>query len=242
MRPYQGGVAGNGHPAPHPPGTVIVPTSGTARYMEFWQCLEGLLVPPGTRLLTTKSAELARGLNDAVAKSIGEWVWFLGDDHTFEDDLLLRLLGHHLPAVGPLNVARIPPFQPIVLRGASPAASFLLDWDEVPTGGGLWALPHDVYTGQAGLLVRREVLDRLERPVFRIGQYQSDRLNEDFWFTQSLRNLGVPHVLDTGAVMGHLNAFAVVPTVVEDRWKLAFTYNFKPAFSAWPPAAPVAAA
>lgn len=209
----------------HPAGTVIVPTSGNIRYIAFYMALERLAVPAGTRLLLTESSELARALNDALAQMHGEWVWFVGDDHEFEPDLVMRLLGYNLPMVGPLNIQRIRPFGPVLLRGPSQAESVPITWDEVPTGGGLWALPADMYTGQSGLLVRKSVLDLIERPVFRIGQYQPDRLNEDFYFNAQLRAQGVPHVIDTGVVMGHINSFSLGAAVNDGEWRVTVSRN-----------------
>lgn len=221
---------------PHPVGTVIVPTSGTPRYTAFYAALEALQVPAGSRLITTESCELAAALNKAVDQMLGEWIWFLGDDHTFDPTLLLRLLDHNLDVVVPLTVQRQSPFGPILLRGKTQADSFAMSWDEVPTGGGLWALPADVYTGQAGALVRKGVIDRVEKPMFRIGQYNPEKLNEDFYFNARIRELGIPHVVDTGAVLGHINSFAITPYVENGTWRVALIRNGQPEFRATPPA------
>ena len=82
-----------------PPGTVVVPTSGTPRFIEFYDSLEQLRVPLGTRLTRTESSDLVRALNTACDQLHGEWMFLLGDDHTFDPDVLLRLLSHKLPAV-----------------------------------------------------------------------------------------------------------------------------------------------
>ena len=217
---------------PYPAGSVIVPTSGTPRYMEFYQCLEALRVPAGTRLVTTKSSDLAAALNKAVARATADWVWFLGDAHTFHPDVLLRLLSHELPAVVALNIQRVPPFGPVILRGPDAPRATIVAWADVPASGDLWSLPADHFAGSAGLLVSRAVLDRIPAPLFRVGQYQPDRLNEDFWIFDQLRALGVPTVVDLGARLGHLNAFAAVPTVRDGRWWVTFCQDDKLAFAA----------
>jgi hypothetical protein len=217
---------------PYPAGTVIVPTSGTARYMEFYQCLERVEVPAGTRLTWGKSSDLAKQLNLACADLHGEWVWFLGDDHTFRPDTLLRLLAHGLPAVVPLNIQRVPPFGPVILKGATRPESTVLSWTEVPVGDGLWYLPAQHYTGTAGLLVRRDVFARIPKPAFRIGQYAPDRLNEDYWLFDQLAQLGVPTVVDLGTRLGHCNSFSAEPTVKDGQWWVTFAQDRKLAFAA----------
>jgi hypothetical protein len=200
--------------------------------MEFYECLERLHVPAGTRRGVSKSCDLAKALNMLLDQATGDWVWFLGDDHTFAPDLLLRLLSHQLPAVVPLNIQRVPPFAPVILKGPTQAESTTLSWAEVPAGDGLWYLPPHHYVGSAGLLVRRDVLAQIERPVFRIGQYQADRLNEDFWLFEQLEKQGVRVPVDLGARMGHLNAFAAMPTVRDGQWWVTFAQDTKLAFAA----------
>lgn len=221
---------------PYSAGTVIVPTSGTPRYTAFYRSLESVRVPAGSRLTTTESSDLAAALNKAVDQATGDWVWFLGDDHTFPPDILFRLLSHGLPAVVALNVQRVPPFGPVILKGPTRPEAVGLDWDDVPVGGGLWYLPARHYAGSAGLLIHRTTLDRLERPYFRVGQYNPERLNEDFYIFDQLARLGIPTVVDLGARMGHLNAYAAVPRVHEGRWTVTFTQNDKPVFSMDPAA------
>lgn len=209
-----------------------MPTSGTPRYMEFYQCLERVHVPVGTRLITTKSAELANALNKACAGAIGEWLWFMGDDHTFPTDILVRLLERRLPAVVPVNIQRVPPYGPVILRGENAPKSEIISWSEVPVGDGLWALPSDHFVGSAGLLVQRETFERIEKPYFRCGQYAVDRLNEDYWIFDQLRALGVPVVVDLGARMGHLNSLAAEPVVKDGEWWVRFSQDGKVCFAA----------
>lgn len=215
--------------SPYPPGVVLTPTSGTPRFMEFFNSMERLYVPAGTGLpVYSKSADLAAALNLMIeaTKGRGEWVWFLGDDHTFEPDVLLKLLAHNLPAVCPLNVNRHNPFGPVILQGKPGPGMKGISWGQVPPPS-LWTLPEDLHTGQAGLLIRRETLERLTPPYFRVGLYNPERMNEDIYFNESLRAIGVPTIVDTSIVLGHLNSFAVVPVYIDGRWHVAFQRDGK---------------
>lgn len=212
-----------------PPGTVIYPTSGTPRFMGFFDTLMELHVPAGTRRVRTKSSDLVRALNTACDSLHGEWAFFLGDDHEFDPGILLRLLSHRLPAVVALNLAKNPPFAPMILRGPIDQMPAQIDWTDVPVGAGLWTLPDDLHTGNNGLLVRRDVLERIEKPIWRAGQINPGILNEDFWFWQYVRTkLGIPVVIDLGAPMGHLNSFGVRPSQRNGKWTVAFTHDGAP--------------
>jgi len=204
-----------------------VPTSGTPRYMEFFSWLGRLRVPAGTQLIMTRSAEIAKSLNKALEQATGEWIFLLGDDHTFAAETVFRLLGHNLPAVVPLNIMRVPPFPPVLFKGELGPNVQSLTWDEVPAGTGLWVLPNDVHAGSAGLLVRRNALDKIEKPIFRIGQYAPDTMNEDFWLFSQLRAQGIPTVVDLGCPMGHMNYFTIRPQVQNGAWAITFSQENK---------------
>ena len=221
-------------PSEHPPGTIVVPTTGSTRYQEFYQSLERVQAPQGSGIVYSKTADLAAGLNRALDEARGEWVWFMGDDHEFSPDTLLRLLDHRLPAVVALNVQRVPPFGPVILRGQLGGEIVMIGWGDVPVGRGLWVLPHDLHAGTAGLLVRRSLLQQVPRPVFRVGQYDPERLNEDIWLHQCLREQGVPTVVDLNTALGHTNAFTVTPVLQDDGWWLTFSQDRKLAFASKP--------
>lgn len=200
--------------------------------MEFFDCLDAVRVPAGTRRIRTESADIARSLNQAIEDMHGDWVWFMGDDHTFHPDTLLRLLGHGLPAVCPLNIHRHPPYGPVLLRGEIGGLLKSIDWSEVPAGNGLWVLPRTLHTGQAGLLIQKSVLDKMPKPWFQVGRYDPAILNEDIWFNQSLRDLGIPTTVDLGAAMGHINSVAARPFVKDGKWHVGFFRSEKLCFAA----------
>jgi glycosyltransferase involved in cell wall biosynthesis len=206
--------------------------------MGFFECLDELLVPAGTRRIRTKSSDLVRALNTAYEQATGAWVFLLGDDHEFAPDTLLRLLSHHLPAVVGLNISRHPPFGPMLLKGAIDAMPVQIDWADVPVGHGLWTLPPDIHTGNNALLVQRDVLDRIPRPLWRAGQIHPGILNEDFHFWHVLRkDLNIPVVVDLGAPIAHLNHFGVRPSQRNGQWTVAFTADTKPFLEMAPRAA-----
>ncbi|MGH9876287.1 MAG: hypothetical protein ACRD5H_01500, partial [Nitrososphaerales archaeon] len=71
------------------------------RFYEFQLALEQVMVPEGSKWLIERSCDIAQNFNNGVKGMIGEWAWFMGDDHAFVPDMLLRLLAHEVDVVVP---------------------------------------------------------------------------------------------------------------------------------------------
>jgi hypothetical protein len=194
--------------------------SSVGRYDEFYTSLAGLDLPGTTHdglntvtgILKCTSACVATGLNAACRAALADparqWVWFLGDDHTFDPGLLVRLLNRNVDVVVPLVAMRYPPYPTVLFKGpGGPRYA----WVELPTTG-MMPLPVGHVAGQAGMLVRRRVLEVLEPPWFRIGQYEPASLHEDIYFTESLSKKGITIHVDCDEMMGHLQVFDVQPS------------------------------
>ena len=201
----------------HAPGTVIVPAASLARYAEFWLAVESLVVPYGTRLISVRGADIPHQLNESIRKMGGEWVWILGDDHTFNPDLLLKLLDRQKDVVMPIVPRRDPPFVPVMMHGPIASQMARYNWSEIPLEG-LFQLPRWDSCGQAGALIRKPVLDALGDPWFEGGKLTPGRLMEDMYFIQRLHELDIPIFIDCDQVMGHIANITVTPFKHEGRW------------------------
>jgi hypothetical protein len=201
----------------HAPGTVVITAASLARYAEFWLSVEALLVPHGTRLIAARGADIPQQLNEGVRKMTGEWCWFLGDDHTFDKDILLKLLDHELNFVLPVVPRRDPPFVPVLMHGPVAPKMRRYSWSELPTSG-LYKLPLWDSAGQAGALVKKPVLDRLGDPWFEGGQMTPGRLMEDMYFVHRMHALGVEMYVDCDVVMGHIANITITPQKHKGRW------------------------
>lgn len=201
----------------HTPGTVIVPASSLARYSEFWLAVEQLVVPYGTRLVCMRGADIPYQFNEGIRHSTGDWCWFLGDDHTFEPDLLLKLLDHDKDVIMPVVPRRDPPFVPVLMHGPLGLHMARYNWSELPLTG-LFQLPVGDSAGQAGVLVKKTVLDQLGDPWFEGGKLTPGRLMEDMYFIKRLHDLNVPIYVDCDQTMGHIANIAVIPMKHEGRW------------------------
>src|SRR2546430_15095642 len=97
--------------------TVIVRSSGLARYISFEMSLEGLNVPIGSHIARAITANLAGSLNDCIKNSSSPYFWFIDDDHQFENMMLVRLMAHDKPVVNGLTCMNKPPFHTVVYQG-----------------------------------------------------------------------------------------------------------------------------
>lgn len=201
----------------HAPGTIVVTAASLARYAEFWLSIEAVKVPYGTRLVAARGADVPYQLNEGIRRMTGKWVWLLGDDHTFEADLLLKLLDRNVDVVMPVVPRRDPPFVPVLMHGPVGPMMSRYGWSEVPLTG-LFTLPKGDSAGQAGALVRKEVLDKLGDPWFEGGQLTPGRLMEDMYFIKRLHDLEVPIHVDCDQIMPHIANLTLTPQRHQGRW------------------------
>lgn len=201
----------------HAPGTIVITAASLARYAEFWLSVEALSVPYGTRLIAARGADIPHQFNEGVRRMTGEWVWFLGDDHTFEPDLLMKLLDRNLDFVLPVVPRRDSPFVPVLMHGPVAPKMRRYSWTELPTTG-LYKIPPPDSAGQAGALVKKHVLDKLGDPWFEAGQLTPGRLMEDMYFIQRMHELGVDMYVDCDQVMPHIANITITPLKYQGRW------------------------
>ena len=208
----------------HPAGTVAFAAASLSRYTEFWMSLESLQVPTGTRLVASRGADIPHQLNEGVRNMAGEWVWFLGDDHTFPHDILFKLLDRQKDVVVPVIPRRDYPYVPVLMHGPLAHNMTRYTWKELPISG-LYRLPKNDPAGQAGMLVRRPILGRLGDPWFEAGKLTKGRLMEDMYFIQRLHDLDIPIWVDCDQAMGHIANITLMPQRHDGRWYVGYVTN-----------------
>ncbi len=190
----------------YPPGTVIVAAALQPRYYEFHLSLDRVAAPHGTKLHIERSCDVTQNFNNALKVMLGEWAWFLGDDHSFSPTVLMQLLSRNVDVVVPITPTKQAPWAPCVLHGPGDGSwnekMPLYRWEELSMGG-LFPLPFGDYIGQAGMLVKKHVLDRIGYPWFKCGQIDKGRMTEDLYFCGELQRLGVTVYVDTDIVIDH---------------------------------------
>lgn len=199
------------------PGTIVLASYYTGRYTDFEISMERLVAPKGTKFIRARGSSSAKNQNVGVRNREGGWVWFIDDDHTFTDDLLLRLLARDKPIVAPLVPMRYPPFElvlykrlDIVADAQHHVASFEEEFYKMSDLDGMTGLIQVQGLPKAGCLVREEIWAKMPDPWFRIGLLHPDDIEDDKYFMWEVRErYGYDLWCDTDLVVNHLNTVSV---------------------------------
>jgi GT2 family glycosyltransferase len=189
-------------------GTIGVISGDLARYADFCAALTILGKPDGTRLIWTKSVDVVGNCNTICRNYKGDWVWFIGDDHVFNPDLIIRLLEHEVDVVVPLCLKRTPPYDPVVYGRQNMKGEYV--GADLPETG----LTEIYAAGSAGMLVRREVFEAIDDPWFE----SHGGLNEDLTFCAKIRAAGFKIWCDVDTLLGHMANHTVWPAYRDGGW------------------------
>lgn len=188
-------------------GTILLASAAQPRYYEYTNSMDMLKAPIGSRYLMERGCSVIDNFNSGLRKASGEWVWFVGDDHSFSPDTLMHLLSHDVDVVVPISPMKVAPWSPCMMHGPTNGQLWhpnmeLYGWDEVSSGG-LMALPKGDFIGQAGMLVKKHVLDAIGDPWFKCGQFDPGRLQEDIFFCHEIQQKGFTVHVDQDVVFDH---------------------------------------
>lgn len=137
-------------------------------------------------LVNSKFSIVSEARNLCVSAALdakADWVLFLDSDMVFPSDVVKRLLSHEVPIVGATYPRRTLPLSLIGNRldgaGFSLADQGMVPAARLPTGC---------------LLIKASVFAQLKAPFFRCGYNEEHGkvLSEDFWFSDRMRELGLP--------------------------------------------------
>lgn len=208
---------------PLPSGTVGLIGMDTARYSEFAASIARLDKPANWEVIGAYNYDEAHARNALVDRCQGEYLWFMDDDHSFQPDILRHLLAHRLDVVCPLVLQRKPPFQPVAI----------VNGEYLKPDANLGLKKVDIM-GTAGMLIRRSVFDKLERPYFHnYDEPDNTHWPSDMNFCKALGEAGVDLYVDTSVSMAHWNALAVYPRLENGRWVVGGAVANAEAFK-WP--------
>ena len=206
----------------HPPGGVCFASSEVPRYGASLRCKDRLQVPGASldawHMGVLVAENLNLGLEAVMANPTLQWAWIMGDDHLYPDDHVLRLLDRGVDVIVPLCLNRYPPIEPTIVNHTAGRQKWL---EELPTSG-LYKLGADETCGDAGLLIRRSVLEALERPFYdqlRSGSFRA----EDQAFVRKLQRAGFAVWVDCEHVIEHIGNVALKPVVVNGAWHIRLT-------------------
>lgn len=202
-------------------GTIGIISSDLARFSDFSTCLLSLIRPTTERIVWVRGMDVCGNLNRIIKDMRGDHLFLLGDDHTFEPGILVKLLEHlerpEVDAVVPLVMKKQAPFEPVVYSSSVVNPDDGLTYyqhAELPEHG----LIQLHAAGSAGMLIKREVLKDIlqhDPPVFMTTDGMQ---NEDLHLCRKIRErrerLGLEGSgiwCDVDTRMGHIGVFAIYP-------------------------------
>jgi hypothetical protein len=205
-------------------GVVGVNSGYLGRYREFDIHLGQLEVPPGTRISWQVGLNVAFGFNQMARRMTAddEWLWILGDDHTFDACVLRQLLDRNVDIVVPLCLRRAYPFAPVIHARKDDGKWEWLGWKPIEGRSGLVnladALPDGWIpaVGNAGMLVRRRVFNTMADPWFEVGHTNPELGGSDLWFCAKAVEAGFAIHVDTDVGIGHITHAAIWPEKTAD--------------------------
>jgi len=204
----------------YPPGVVGIVTSSLGRYREFDMALGSLTVPDGSQVTWQSGLNICLNFNGILRQMLADpkykWAFTLGDDHTFSPDILLRLLKHDVDVVVPLVARRLPAYDP-VLHEAAKNGYQRIYWNYFDDKDGLIDITHKT-VGNAGMLIKREVIEGIREPWFEAGKMHPELNTPDLWFSEKLRAHGFKTYMDLNTTIGHITHTAVWPQKRNGKW------------------------
>jgi len=195
-----------------PAGEVGVATHFLGRYREFDAAFQTVWLPPGCTKEYFLGVDPCHHFNEMVRKMQSrnyEWVWILGDDHVFCQDLWMKLYERDVDIVVPLCLRRTD-FTPILNEDA--AAGFIAinqSWNQLIGKTGM--LEWYGTCGNAGMLIRKHVFDKIEEPWFRAGKLSPEFSGSDLYFAHQAQRAGFKVWIDLDNTIGHINHMAIWP-------------------------------
>lgn len=225
-----------------PNGAIAIVSSDLGRFHSFTASILNLRRSLGSPVKFFTGANIAGSCNSAVDfmyENNLEWVWFMGDDHTFDRNILFNMLtkmySKDLDILTPLCPFRKPPFGPVMFGDEisdKPGYWKIIPWWEIDKSSGEFEVN---VAGSAGMLVRRKVFDVMEKPYFRVGQDRPESLTEDLNFCKRARQHGFKILIDLDNHLGHTATCSVVPTKRSDgRWGFTLDFGFNVKFALIP--------
>lgn len=200
------------------PGVLGAARGYLGRYTEFDISLQQTRRPAGSVPRTELGVGIAHNFNELCRFTLDEpkfgWLWILGDDHAWGADLLMNLLAHEVDIVIPLVLRRNRPFRSVLHTNADEGYRNLID-NELDGLTGLVDITNLTF-GNAGILIKRRVLEVMTDPWFENGMTKSDHTGCDLYFCEKARKAGFKMYLDLDSTMGHLTTVSVRAFRTED--------------------------
>jgi hypothetical protein len=210
-------------------------TGDIFRYSVSAQCFMSLRTPAGSAVSWQIGTLIGRSLNQAFQNMMDnpalQWIWIMGDDHTYAPDAILRLLEHGKDVIAPVCLNRLPPLDPTIVEHIGPGKGRLKPLEDLPTSG-LYKLADNETCGDAGLLIRRNVLEALSPEKMGEAWHASRKSGaldaEDQSFIQKIKANGFDVFVDLETTIGHIVNITAEPVIREGKWEIALSAGNRP--------------
>ncbi len=210
-------------------GTIGVISGELTRYATFTADVVGLAqacVDLGP-VRWERGVDVCANRNRLVAGMVGDWIFWLDDDHKLGDPALVARLvtkmeAHGLDILSAFSCRRQPPFRPIVAVSDPAGAHGLrnLEPHEIPAPhslrDGVWHLPLGATVGGAGVVVHRRVYEALNDPWYEGYKLDPRNLMEDVYFAVKAGAKGFRVGLDLATPLWHTHLHHVRPDYSRD--------------------------
>ncbi len=164
-----------------------------------------LKVPNHTRVVSYERVMIDSARNLIAEKALEggyDWILYLDDDMTFSPDIFFNLASYDKDIIGALAFKREQPFEPCVYKKREDGNMYsvfpkkMMDVDAI---------------GSAGLLIKTDVLKKIEFPWFETG-YNSDKehFSVDFDFCRKAKEAGFKIWCDPDISMGHIGSPPII--------------------------------
>ena len=217
-------------PSDHHPGAVALITGEQFRFAQSARCAMTMMAPAGSALAWPMGVLVAHNINLAFQSVLDnpalQWCFLMGDDHTYPPDIIPKLLDRNVDAVIPLCLNRAPPIEPtIAVRMDDGRHRFKL-LSELP-GSGIYRLADNETCGDAGLLIRRHVLEKIGAP-WHLTKKSGAHDAEDREFTERIKDHGFSVHVDLDNPIGHIAPTVLSPVRYQDQWNIRLEIAGKP--------------
>lgn len=189
---------------------IGLPTYNGHYYPDMKRCLNALVKKShlsGIDVMTIEGegSDLPQLRNKIVTQALQNectHLFFIDSDMVFPDDGLLKLLKHDRDIISGLCVMRAEPHTPVAKK-VDENGQYYVPYDY--TEGRFYSDLDSV--GGAFLLIKTDVLRKMESPWFAMPEYMGATMSEDIYFCKKAKGLGYDICLDSSLVIGHIGQY-----------------------------------
>lgn len=147
-------------------------------------------------------------------------IFMVDTDQIYPQDIFMKLISHDRDIVAGKVHRRMPPYDPILLRGSIDKFEVVPDeeWtsDKLPSG-----LVKVDATGFGCVLIKMEVFEAIDPPWFEFKLYDAKTpIGEDVYFYGKARKAGFEVFVDCSVKIGHIHSF-----IINEETYFTFKYN-----------------